>query len=126
MSNISNAIVDFRLHSTDNGKPQVRCLNLKSFPESVHCLVTIRQKHPRTNYKITRRHEHFRLSSDVASKLEFINAEKLLAELALSKIHRNENEESKSSNTSTATTFNLNLNKEALEAKNKLILPYIK
>lgn len=128
LSNVSNAIVDFRLHSTDHGMPKVACLNLKSCPDTVHCMVTVRQKHPRTNYKIIKRHEHFRLQPNaqpgMPPNIEYISAETLQAQLALSNGAQDKEKESKAA--TPATTFNLELNEEALEARKKLILPYIK
>lgn len=93
---------------------------------SVHVQVLTRKKHPRTHLKVTRRHEHFQVDQQTGHIISFLSSEDLAKVLQKS---RQEEAKTLAAETETplpSSTFNLGLKKEEQEAKDSLILPYIR
>ena len=95
---------------------------------SIHCQVITKKKHPRIYLKVSRKHEHFLVDKQTSDIIKYISSDEL------EKLHTIDslkdavqfNEMKSSSPTLPKSTFNLTLKKDEQEAKDSLILPYIR
>lgn len=117
---ISNVIIDFRLTSQNKSYRQC-CSKIckqnddNSLEKTLHCHVITKKKHPRTHLQFDQKHEHIEIDSN--SKIKFINQHNLMKQEKL--IDDNVSQLPQSS-------FRLTLTKQEEEARENLVLPYVK
>lgn len=91
---------------------------------SIHVHVIARKKHPRTHLKVARKHEHFQVDAngDITKHMSSDELAKILETHTKAPTQVSET----ASQALPESTFNLTLKKDEQEAKDNLILPYIR
>ena len=116
---MSNVIIDFRLNNMNKSFKQ--CLNIfdkddNHSKKTIHCHVITKKKHPRTHLQYDQKHEHIEIDTNLTVK--FISQDNLLKQEKLN----NDNDSTQLPQSS----FRLTLTKQEEEARENLVLPYIK
>ncbi|KAI2808779.1 hypothetical protein BLOT_006726 [Blomia tropicalis] len=121
--NLATVVVDFRLNSGLPNK-QIFCPLTKLTNNSIHVHIIAKKKHPRTHLKVVRKHEHFQVDENTGQITNYWSNEQLDA-IELNNSTKQKIEPNKSS-LLPESTFNLGLKKDEQEAKDDLILPYMR
>ena len=85
-----------------------------------------RKKHPRTHLKVVRKHEHFQVDQNTGDIQKHLSSDELSKVLANSKATAEVAEQKANAQAMPESTFNLTLKKDEQEAKDSLILPYMR
>ena len=117
---MSNVIIDFRLNNMNKSFKQ--CLNIfdkddNHSKKTIHCHVITKKKHPRTHLQYDQKHEHIEIDTNLTVK--FISQDNLLKQ---EKLNKDDNDSTQLPQSS----FRLTLTKQEEEARENLVLPYIK